>query len=1064
MEHKNSSSIRNLYGALDDFLQFPFDFSTSPGRWGLVLSFILVVSVGNITAQNNPPRSVSGVVTDANSGETLPGVNIVVSGSALGTVSDLDGSYAIQVPGEGSVLNFSFIGYLKQEVVVGNQTIVNISLESDAADLDEVVVVGYGTVKKRDLTGSVERIEAATFQNQTMTQLTDMLTGTVAGFNANQSTSAAGGSTLEVRGPTSLNAGTSPMIVLDGVVYKGSLQDINPHDIESIDILKDASSAAVFGSKAASGVILVTTKQGQKGKPTINYSSRFGIAEPASHRKPLGPDEYIQFRTDYFRTIFPQTPYHFYTNPNNLPSDVSLEEWRSLSNNPIADDTQEYMSRLRLFPIEQENFLSGKTVDWYDVVMRRGFRQTHDLSIGGGADSFNYYWSIGYTDNEGVRVGDEYSSIRSRLNVDFKVAEWLKVGVNAQFSDRDESGVPASMGFYSNSPYGREFDEAGNVERLPHGHTFHPLIDHYRTSKLRRINSLFATMYADVKLPLGITYTVSFQPRYETMKDLRFISTDVRLGGRPSEDQSQGTRDEYSHYEWMVDNLLKWNKELGNHTIDATLLYNAEETKRWSSNNRNINFFPTEELGYHALQFGNNPSLFNDDYRNTGDAMMARVNYAFMSKYLLTASVRRDGYSAFGLENPRATFPALALAWQIGDEEFFDVDLINRMKVRLSWGVNGNRDIGMYASLARLQSNLWYDGTRQRVGVYNSSLANRGLKWERTESINLGVDMGLMEDRIDLSLDYYDMTTTDLLMNRILPSITGFSNVTTNLGELGNKGFEATLNTVNISNRKLTWRSSLVFSLNRNKIKHLFGDLGTYTLLGETHVGEVPDYSNEWFPGRAIDVVWDYDVLGVWQVDEADQASVYGMRVGDFKAVDVDGNGVYNELVDKKFIGYEEPRYRFGFRNDFSFLTHFTASVFVRADLGHIGSYSPALNGGWESNDRWNRNVGPVPYWTPENPINDYARLDVSTSGYGGGLMIYKPRSFVRIQDISLAYSLPSSLAKRFKLNNLRIFGSVRNAVTFTKWPHWDPESERDEEYGITPMPRIFTTGLSLSL
>lgn len=1027
--------------------------------YGVIIgAFFCLTLVKRAVAQDRQGRTVAGNVVDSKTGETLPGVNIILNGTTLGTVTDMDGSFSIQIPQGGGVLVFSFIGYIKQEVNVGPESIFNIALEPDAADLDEVVVVGYGTVKKRDLTGSVERVQADAFQNQTMTQLTDMLTGTVAGFNANQSTSAAGGSSLEVRGPNSLNAGTSPMIVLDGVVYKGALQDINPHDIESIDILKDASSAAVFGSKAASGVILITTKQGQRGKPTINYSSRFGIAEPASERRALGPEEYIKFRTDYFRTVFPQTPYHFYTHPDQLPNDVSREEWRNYSNNPLGDDVREYMSRLRLFPIEQENYLSGKTVDWYDVVMRRGFRQTHDLSIGGGSDGFNYYWSIGYTDNEGLRVGDEYATIRSRLNVDFKVADWLTVGVNAQFSDRDESGVPASMGFYSNSPYGREYDEAGNVERLPHGHTFHPLLDHYTTSKLRKINSLFTTMYADVKLPLGIIYTVSFQPRYETMKDFRFVSTDVRLGGRPSEDQSRGTREEYSHYEWMVDNLLKWNKEIGDHSLDATLLYNAEETKRWSSSNMNINFFPTEALGYHALQFGNNPSLSNDDYRSTGDAMMARVNYSFKSKYLLTASVRRDGYSAFGLENPRATFPALALAWQIGDEEFFNVDPISRLKFRLSWGVNGNRDIGMYASLARLQSNLWYDGTKQRVGVYNSTLANRNLRWERTESVNLGLDIGLLEDRVDLTLDYYDMTTTDLLMNRILPSITGFSSVTTNLGELGNKGFETTLNTVNISNPHITWRSSVVFSLNRNKIKRLFGDVGTYTLLGETQVGEVPDYSNEWFPGQAIDVVWNYDVLGVWQMNEADQAGVYGMRVGDFKAVDVDGNGVYNELVDKKFIGYTEPRYRIGYRNDVSFLTNFTASVFVRADLGHIGAYSPALNGGWESNDRWNRNVGPVPYWTPENPINEYARLDVSTSGYGGGLMIYKPRSFVRIQDVSLAYNFPAALAKRIKLNNLRVFGSIRNLATFTKWPHWDPES------GSTPMPRIYTTGLSLSL
>ena len=1024
----------------------------------IFLAVLSMFGIGKVAAQNNQVQEVSGTVMDATTGETLPGVNVLIQGTTVGTVSNMDGEFSLQVPGSASVLVFSFIGYINQEIVVGNQNEINVSLVADAADLDEVVVIGYGTVRKRDLTGSVERVNAETFQNQTMTQVTDMLTGTVAGFNANQSTSAAGGSSLEIRGPTSLNAGTEPLIVLDGVIYKGSLQDINPHDIESIDILKDASSAAVFGSKAASGVILITTTKGKTGKPTINYSTRIGMTEPASARNPLGPEEYIQFRKDFFRTVFPNTPYHFYTNPSELPNDVSLEEWRNFGDNPLPDNTQEYMSRLRFFPIEQENFLAGRTVDWYDVVMRRGLRQTHDLSIGGGAEGFNYYWSIGYTDNEGIRVGDEFSAVRSRLNVDFDVTDWLSVGVNAQFSDRDESAVPASMDFYANSPYGREFDEEGNLERLPHGHTFHPLIDHYRTDKLRKINNLFSILYAEVKLPLGIAYSVSFQPRYETMKDLRFISTDVRLGGRPSEDLSEGTRDEYSHFEWMVDNLLKWNKEIGNHSFDATLLYNVEETKRWSSGNSNINFFPTEELGYHALQFGNNPSLFNDDYRSTGDAMMARVNYTLMEKYLLTASIRRDGYSAFGLQNPRATFPALALAWQIAEEDFFNIDLINRLKFRLSWGVNGNRDIGMYASLARLGSNLWYDGTRQRVGVFNSSLANPSLKWERTESINVGLDVGLLEDRIDLTLDYYDMTTTDLLMNRILPRITGFSEVTSNLGELGNRGFEATLNTVNMTARHLTWRSSLVFSMNRNKLKHLFGDIGEYTLLGEMRTGEVPDYSNEWFPGQAIDVVWDYDLLGVWQMSEADEASGYGMRVGDFKAVDVDGNGVYNELIDKQFIGHERPRYRLGLRNDFTFLTNFTASVLVRADLGHISPYSPALNSGFESNDRRSRNVGPVPYWTPENPINDYARLDVSTSGYGGGLRIFKPRSFVRIQDVSLAYSLPSDIAQRLQLNNLRIFGSIRNLATFTKWPHWDPES------GTSPMPRTFTTGISLSL
>lgn len=552
---------------------------------------------------------------------------------------------------------------------------------------------------------------------------------------------------------------------------------------------------------------------------------------------------------------------------------------------------------------------------------------------------------------------------------------------------------------------------------------------------------------------------MSFQPRYEFMKDFRFTSTDPRVGGDPTQDQSQGSRSEYSHYEWMIDNILKWNKEIGEHSFDVTLLQNSELSQRWTSISSNRNFAPTEQLGYHALQLGNAPSVSNNDYKYTGDALMARLNYTLLDRYMLTASIRRDGYSAFGLEHPRANFPALAAGWTISEEDFFNLDPINRMKLRLSWGVNGNRDIGMYASLAQLQPSIWYDGTSPRVGVYNSTLGNRDLSWERTESVNLGLDIGLFSNRVDLSLNYYDMTTTDLLMNRRLPALTGFTNITSNLGELKNRGFEMSIDAVNIIQENFKWSSNLVFSLNRNEIVELFGDIGEYTILGQTRSGEVPDYSNQWFPGKGIDVVWDYSITGVWQENEREEAESYGMRVGDFKAVDVDGDGKYTEFDDKQFIGYTKPRHRLGFRNSFTFLKNFTASVFVRADLGHIGDYSDAaLNPGWESNDRRSRNVGPVPYWTPENPINDYARLDVSTSGYGGGLRIFKSRSFVRIQDITFGYNLPSVAAERLMLKDLRIFGSVRNLATFTKWPNWDPET------GGVPMPKSYNVGLSLSL
>lgn len=377
-------------------------------------------------------------------------------------------------------------------------------------------------------------------------------------------------------------------------------------------------------------------------------------------------------------------------------------------------------------------------------------------------------------------------------------------------------------------------------------------------------------------------------------------------------------------------------------------------------------------------------------------------------------------------------------------------------------GVNGNRDIGAYSALAQLLSAMYYDGTNVQVGVYNTSLANPNLVWEKTKSINIGMDLSLLKNRIDLSMEYYDMTTTDLLMKRLLPEITGFKDITTNLGLLGNKGFEMTINTINTEQTNFSWRSGLVFSFNRNKIKRLFGDYKEETVDGKTVSKELPDYSNEWFPGQAIDRVWNYNVTGIWQTAEKDAAAVYKLQPGDFKAVDVDGNGKYEALLDKQFIGYRQPRFRIGLRNEFTFWKNFTASIFLRSELGHIAPFAEGLRtGGSDTYDR--RNTNDFPYWTPDNPTNEYARLNTNTNVFGGGIKVYKKLSFLRVQDVNVGYSVPSDIAKKLKVNNVRVFASARNLLTFTKWPGWDPEAW-DSDGNNVPMPRNFTVGLNLSL
>jgi TonB-linked SusC/RagA family outer membrane protein len=1001
-------------------------------------------------------KTINGTVSGTDN-SPLPGVTVMVKGTTIGTTTGIDGKYSLSVPAASQTLVISFMGMQTQEIALGSGSVYNVILSESLVGLEEVVVIGYGTAKKADLTGSVARVSPENFQNSSVKQISEMLTGTIAGFNANQGSKAAGGSSLEVRGPTSLSAGTSPLIVLDGVIFNGSISDINPNDLASVDILKDASSAAVFGSKAASGVILVTTTKGTVGKPVINFTTKVGVSNLINRDfKPF--DDYLTFRRDFFRTRnYPQPDYYWF-NPNDLPSGVTIDQWRAAANNPQADNTQEWYTRMNLFPIEKVMAAEGRTTDWQDLIFQTGVNQDYDLSMSGGTKDVRYYWSIGYLDNQGIIVGDKFSAIRSRLNLDGNITDWLKVGINSQFSIRDESSVEANLGDYGQiPPLSEPFNADGSVRWYPNDYTitYNPLIDYYGQDRIRKLNNLFASLFAEIKLPFGFTWRTSFQPRFGNTKDYNFWDIKT-LTGANTYIGGYGRRRDDSSFEWMVDNMLKWNKEIGIHNFDLTLLQNAEKYQSWTSQYDNQNFLPTDALIYHGMSFGTIPSVTSTDTKSTGTALMARLNYTLMGKYLLTASVRQDGYSAFGQQNPTATFPAVAFGWKISDESFFKIDVINRMKLRLSWGANGNRDIGTYAALAALNSNTYFDGTKVQMGTYANTLSNPSLRWERTAATNIGLDLGLLEDRIDITIDAYDSKTTDLLMSRQLPRITGFNSVMANLGELGNRGFEITLNTVNVNRPDFSWKSNVVFSINRNKIIKLFGDIKTYTLLGIEQTGDVPDFTNMWFPGQPIDIIWDYNILGIWQNEEAADATVYKQFPGWYKGEDVNGDGVYTAVQDKKFIGHDAPQYRFGFRNDFTFLKSFTASFFVRADLGHMGDYPYVLEGHstFDRRDAWTR-----PYWTPTSPNNEWPSLGHVWDAFGGGITIYKPKSFVRIQDLSLAYNIPSALTKKISVNSARIFASARNLATFTKWPGWDPETT-----GHNPMPRTFTFGFNVSL
>ncbi|WP_353127156.1 SusC/RagA family TonB-linked outer membrane protein [Parapedobacter pyrenivorans] len=1005
--------------------------------------------------------TVRGRVTESGGDVGIADVTVQVKGTDNASSTDGNGAYVLQNVDPNAILVFSSLGYNSAEVAVQNRENVDAALTMAVSDLDEVVVVGYGTMRKRDLTGAVSQLSAAKIQNEAPTQLTDALRGNIAGLNVGFNARAKGGGSLQIRGRTSLNAGTSPLIVLDGAIYTGAWEDINPSDIESVDVLKDASSAAVFGAKSASGVILVTTKKGKEGKPLINYNSTFGLASMAVNEKVYEGQAFVDWRSDVFKSINANAQPYRFDDPRNLPSDISVEDWMAYDGS-TGDPVRTWLRRLNLQPVEVDNYMEGRSVNWYDQVFHNGFRQDHNLSVSGRNKDVAYYLGAGYLDNEGIIVGDRFKTIRTRANIEANITDFLAVGMNLQATSRNESAIAHDWGQIGNlSPWGTQYDEDGQLTWRPNTEAsggVNPGYAAFHTNRLDRTNTLNGTIFGKLKLPFGITFTTNFTPQlrlYERYNHEKSSHAEwAAFGGRASRRQQET-------YYWQIDNILKWEKEIANiHRFDVTLLANAEKFQRWDNTMTNENFEPNDDRGFHGIDGGIKPVLSSNDTYSTGDALMARLVYSLKDRYILTGTYRRDGYSAFGQRHPRADFGSIALGWTFTDEPFFNSDWFNFGKLRLSWGSNGNRDVGgdrdMYIALSDLTTGKYLyvlpDGTViQASQLWVNRMQNPNFRWERNTSYNLGLDFALFNNRLDGNLEYYQMNSTDLLVLRSLPNVTGFDNVMDNLGEVRNRGFEVTLNSLNIDRENFSWRSTALFQINRNAIRHIYRNYGE-------DGRELDDVQNRWFIGHAIDAIWDWKALGVYQLGQEEIADRYGLRPGDYQLEDVNDDGLYSN-EDRQFLGYSEPRFRWSFRNDFQFLKNFSASISMYSLWGHQASYDwvKSRNG---FPDRMNSYVNP--YWTPENQSKEWARIN-SNEGSATGFHVYRKRSFIRIDNVSLAYNVPSTLLSKYRIQGLRLFANVRNAAMWAPdWVFWDPEWDPDQ--GAGPTPRFFNFGVDLTL
>lgn len=1045
---------------------------------------------------------VKGQVVEKN-GEPVIGATVKVKNAEkAGTVTDFDGNFELKgIPSNGTII-VSYVGFKTKEVAYRNGQTLNITIEEDAETLQEVVVVGYGTMRKKDLTGSVVQIDPSKLADQNPGSVQDLLRGTP-GLQIGFDSSAKGSDAkIQLRGQNSLytdGSHNSPLIILDGMQFAGELSEINPDDIEQIDVLKDASSAAIYGAKAASGVIIITTKKGKEGKPIINVSMNLAANTKAAYRDVFNASEYMTYREDWFKA---QTygyredgtwgyygkdsgiPTGYYDNFNNISQyGISQDQWAS--NGPKTLQAGESMLSLYArrmgfdadAALVMENFLAGKTYNWEDATFRTGFNQDYNASISGATDRVNYYLGFGYLKNQGAIQGDDYHAYRANMKLNAKITDWLEVGANVNFQDRSDtsSPVPLKDNYWEDnqlreSPYASRYDENGNEIQYPRtgnptngGYNYHFQQQYIGLEKgYTVLNTIFN---AKVTLPFGITYQFNIAPRYQWFYDRYHMSAEL-----PNSDPATRgvNRNSSKTFNWNLNNTLTWDRTFADlHHVTVTLVQEAEENRYWSDNISARNITPTDVLGFHYISGANKEqsSFSTNDTHYTASAYLGRVFYGFMDRYMITATVRRDGYSAFGQNNPWANFWSLGTSWILSEEKFAqDWKWLDMAKVRLSYGTNGNRSLkDTYLALSNLSNGglyayYKYGSTSQEVlnALSVNRLGNPNLEWEKTSSWNFGLDFAVLNKRLSGSIDFYHKKTHDMIMAQRLPNFTGFGSITTNLGEVTNTGFEITLNSRNIDTKDFKWSTSLGFSYNKNKIKHLYYE---YDEDGK----EMDDTSNGWFIGKPIGEIWYWKTDGIWQADEAEQAALVNQKPGDPKVVNVyteddkileDGTRVpvYNDK-DRVYHGTTQPPIYWNMRNDFQY-KDFTFSFSMYSYMGHKSRAGYWLNGD-NSGSMFTQtcNTYKKEYWTPENPTNDYARLNaVGPSGVTGIEKVYN-RSFVRLDNITLGYTIPRDITNKWGIQRVHVTAGINNVFTIDSWEYGDPETggfaNRQFQFGL---------------
>jgi TonB-linked SusC/RagA family outer membrane protein len=985
-------------------------------------------------------RAVSGKVTDENGG-SIAGANVTVKGTTVGVMTDANGKFSLTLPENAKTLVISFVGYLPQEVNIGNSSTISVTLIPDTQSLSEVVVVGYGSQKKSDLTGSISSVKGTDLVRLPSIRSDEALQGRAAGVVVTNNDGAPGGvATIRIRGGNSITGGNKPLVVIDGF-QGGDLSSLNPNEVESIEVLKDASATAIYGSKGANGVIIVTTKSGKTGAPIVDYSYSFGVQSIVKKIDLLNGPEYARMQNTWKAT-------------------------QNLYGNPVLPFTDAQIATLDK---------TGGT-DWQDQLFRKASLQMHQISIKGGTDAVRYFIAGGYFNQEGLIVNTQFKRYTLRSNLDVNVNKWLKAGLNLNVI-KDRGNIPPSgegtryVDILSQAvnavlrfdPCTPVYDDLGNYSRTPLLYGDRDIWNPMATAmgSFNELSNMTTNLNAflEFKIFKGLTFKITGAAGIYNSDKKTYYNTLTKVG-RPVDGIGNLTDDKSLYYQ--NSNILTYDKIINTrHHITLTGVAEMQSTVDYGSDIQ-AQGFASDITGVYDIG-GASQTNYRTSYdsRRNINSWLGRVNYGYADKYLLTVSYRADGSSVFGANNKWGYFPSASLAWRASEEEFIkNLNVFTDLKLRGSWGKTGNQAIASYGSLAKIGSglNYPYNGTSTTdIGYGITSAANVNLKWETTAQTDLGIDMGFFKGRLTATVDVYKKTTSDLLLNKPVPFYTGApsAQILANVGSVENKGLEITVGGDPVAGA-FRWNTSINISMNRSKVLKLVNSLemGLKTSTGGGYqiynaASNSLMYLKE---GQPMGQMRGYIVEGTWAESERAEALKFGQLPGDQKYKDVNGDGKITEAGDVTLIGNSSPKFVFGWNNTMSY-KNFTLSILIQGCEGNdifnatrIQIENPSKGTSTALNNRWtidNQNTD-IPAFTDQITRRD-ALLGVASKVSLGKspnrLSRYvEDGSYARLKNITLGYNLPKALVSKIGVSNLRAFFTATNLLTLTKYSGYDPE------------------------